>query len=114
MFLNEILQQGNQVIGTGRHSAIIHDHLTGGLAVRADYNTAGKSVPVHVWVVADIILGHHKWLLALGQHDLALRKPFAAVSVRFFVGNVMDPHQYITTVIHGLKHFHELILGGHD
>ena len=104
MLLDEILQNRNQVIGAGGHSAVCQSHLTGGFAVLSDDNAACESVPVHVGIVAYIILGHDKGLFARRQENGAPCKGDVPLTVRSRGSDVLKPYQ---DVIPGIERFQD-------
>ena len=114
VFLYEVLQKRNQIIGAGGCGAVVHDHLAGGLSVLANHHPFGKPVPVHVGIVADIILGHDKGLLSLREHDAALYKADVSIFIRRLVGHIVDADQHIALLVHILQYLKKFILGGHD
>ena len=113
VLLDEILQQGNQVVGAGDGGAVLQVHLAGGLSVLPDDQAAGEAVPLHVLVVAHVVLGHDEGLLSLRQHDIPRHKGDVSVLIGYLPGHIVDAHQDIAPVVHGLKNFQEFIPGGH-
>ena len=114
VFLYKILQKRNQIIGTRGGGAVVHDHLTGGLSVLANHDPFGKPVPVHVGIVADIVLGHDKRLLSLREHDASLYKTHVSIFIRFLIGHIVDADQHIALLVHILQYLKKFVLGGHD
>ena len=105
MFLDEILQQGNQVIRTGGNGSVIQLHLTGRFTVSSDHHAGGKAIAVHVFIVADIILGHDKCLFSFRKKDLSFFQDSLSIFIGGLIGDVMKAYQYESLVIHGLQDF---------
>ena len=113
MLLDEVLQQRNQIVGAGGHGAVVQRHLTGGLSVLADHHAGGEAVVQHVVVVTHVVLGHDKGLFALRQHDLAVDKAEISILVRLFIGHVVEAHQHVTALVHGVQNALKLVRCGH-
>ena len=113
MLLDKRLQDRDQIVIPCHLRVILQLHHTGGLAVLPDHDPAGKTISVHVWVVAHIILGHDKGLLSLREHDLPLDHLRLSVLVHLFMGHIMEAHQDIAPVVHLLQDLFKLTLCGH-
>ena len=105
MFLDEILQQGNQVIRTCGNAAVIHFHFAGRPSVFSNDDLACKAVSIHIWIVAHIILGHDKCLFSFRKKDLSFFQDSLSIFIGGLIGDVMKAYQYESLVIHGLQDF---------
>ena len=113
MLLDKVLQQGDQVVRAGDGGAVVQIHLAGGLAVLPDHQAAGKAIPFHIFIVADIILGHDERLFPLRQHNISFHKGRNAVFIRHLISHIVDAHQHVAPVVHGLDDLQKFIFGGH-
>ena len=113
VFVDEILKQGDQVIGTDQYGAVIQLHLICRPSVLPDNHLGGKTVFFHIFIITDIVLRHDKGLFARRQHNVAFHKVRIAVLPCCLVSYVVKPDKYKPPVVHGLKNFHKFILGSH-
>ena len=105
MGLDKVLQQGDQVKGAGDGGAVLQIHLAGGFSVLADDQAAGKAVPFHIFIVADVVLRHDEGLFPLRQHNVPGDEFHISVLVRHLMSHIVDAHQHVVPLVHGLKDF---------
>ena len=114
MLLNKILQNRNQIIGSGNSSAVFKNHFAGRLSVFSDYNPGGESVTVHIRVVAEIILRHDKGNFSFRQHNVSgLHNGFSCL-IGGFAGKIMKTDQNVSFIIHGLEYLFKFVYRSHN
>ena len=113
MFLNKGFQYGNEIEISGDDASILLLHLGGGITVFPDHHAGGEAVPLHIFIVAYIILRHDKSLFPFGEHDINVDKLGIAVFIGCLIGEIMDLYENVPPVVHGLHHLDKLVFCRH-
>ena len=103
VLFNKILQNRHQIVGASGDRPVCQRHFTGRLPVIADDNTGSKAVIQHIVVIAQIVLGHDKWLFPFRQHDFAVDKAGISIFIGLLISNIMNPDQNVSLLIHGFQ-----------
>ena len=104
MFLNKRIQDRHNIVIAGHNRSVSLFIFTFNVSIIIDHQFCGKSISIHVMIIADIIFRKYERNLALRKHDLAS----AHGSVIIHYRHVVRAYQNISLIIHNLDHFFEL------
>ena len=88
--------------------------LTNHISHLIDHQSRGKTIPLHIVIIAGVVHRQHIRDLALRQPDLTGYHHLRTVRLHLYVGNIMDADQHISPVIHLLHDLLKLLHRGHD
>ena len=110
MLLDKGIDDRHDIVVPHRDRAIIFDICILDFAVIGNDQFLGKSVAVHIVIVAAVILAHHEWSLSGRKEDLLGLQ----TAVICHLHHVMQTHHHITAVIHLCQDRVELGHSRHD
>ena len=104
MLFYEGVQNRHHIVIAGYNCSVCLFIFTLDVSVVINYQLCGKTVIIHVMVIADIIFGKHKRNLAFRKHDLSSAHSSVIINNR----HVMRTYQYVSLLIHTLNHLFKL------
>ena len=110
MLLYKFIDQRHHIIIAYRYCTVILNIFVFYFPVLIQNKAGSISVPIHIMIIAHVILRQYKRNLPLGKHDLSA----AHGAVLIHCSHIVRTYHYIALVIHDLNDLVELVYGCHN